>query len=187
VVDVNLKGKEHIQSITICIVGSVNQPGLSYNTRSTFMEISNVVWSDGDEGPLQGKHTFPFAMTLPNEVVSSIKGFDQPFALPPSFNEPDIRTNVKYEIVARIRRGLMRAPSKIGTDFVYIPVKQPPPASILRQRAYRNWSPLVGVEGDPDGWHTAELVVMKGSLFGARHVEVRCTVRRIAYQSGVCC
>jgi hypothetical protein len=76
------------------------------------MEISNVVWSDGEYGRLQGKHTFPFAMTLPNEVVTLIKGFEQPFALPPSFNEPDIRVNVKYEIVARIRRGRVRVPNK---------------------------------------------------------------------------
>lgn len=61
-------------------------------------------------------------------------------------------------------------------DFVYIPVKRPPPASPLRQVAYRNWTSLVGVEGDPEGWHTVEPVIIKGNLFGDHQVEVQCTV-----------
>jgi hypothetical protein len=41
--------------------------------------------------------------------------------------------------------------------------------------AYGEKSPFVGVDCDPDGWHTLEPVVIRGKILST-DVEVKCTV-----------
>lgn len=98
----------------IQIIGSLSTLGLSYNARSTFFEMSNVIWTGGGESVLEGKHSFPFSITFPDEFSPMIKGFEKRLsaALPPSFNEPDIKADVKYEILVRVRRAGIRPMSK---------------------------------------------------------------------------
>ena len=55
------------------------------------------------------------------------------------------------------------------------PVRAPPP-SILRHICSVESSPLVGPEGDPDGWTVFEPVTVKGKIFTSRSVELKCTV-----------
>lgn len=52
----------------------------------------------------------------------------------------------------------------------------PGPPSIVRQLAYQAHSPLVGPDGDPDGWHTLAPVKIQGIVFSSRSVEVMYTV-----------
>ena len=62
--------------------------------------------------------------------------------------------------------------------FNYIPLARPSPPTILRQLAYQQGQPLVGPEGDPDGWKTLDPVQVVGTLFKTVTVEAQCTVSR---------
>jgi hypothetical protein len=58
---------------------------------------------------------------------------------------------------------------------------KPDSMSMVRQLAYQQNCPLVGPDGDPDGWHTLQPVVVSGTLFGERTVEVKYTVSSYKY------
>ena len=49
--------------------------------------------------------------------------------------------------------------------------------SPLRQLAYAEGAPIVGPEGDPEGWKVLSPVKITGTVFDTRKVEVECTVR----------
>lgn len=53
----------------------------------------------------------------------------------------------------------------------------PEPPSPLRRIAYAEGSPLIGPEGDPEGWKILPGLKIKGTLFNTKDVEVDCTVR----------
>lgn len=61
--------------------------------------------------------------------------------------------------------------------FIYVPATKPDPPSPLRQLAYQENSPLLGPDGDPEGWKVFPSVKIRGRIFSARDVELRCTVR----------
>lgn len=48
---------------------------------------------------------------------------------------------------------------------------------MARRIAYQEHSPLVGPDGDPQGWRTLEPVTVVGSVFNTRTVRVQYTVR----------
>lgn len=47
---------------------------------------------------------------------------------------------------------------------------------MLRQLAYQENSPLLPPETDPEGWRTLTPVIVRGSVFTARNVDVKCTL-----------
>lgn len=62
------------------------------------------------------------------------------------------------------------------TAIVYTPSIIPASASVARQLAYSEGSPLPGPTVDPEGWHTLPKVMVCGELLGRRKVEVGCTL-----------
>lgn len=66
---------------------------------------------------------------------------------------------------------------RVVTNFGYHPTTLPDPPSPLRRLAYSEGSPLIGPEGDPEGWKVLPQVKIRGTLFGTKEVEVDCTVR----------
>jgi hypothetical protein len=65
---------------------------------------------------------------------------------------------------------------RIKAAFAYIPHAKPEPASVLRQLAYREHSPLPGPPSDPEGWTTLAPVHSRGLLLPNHPVDVQCTV-----------
>lgn len=68
-------------------------------------------------------------------------------------------------------------PARLGTTIAYVPRTRPGPSSPLRRIADAEEQPLVGPEGDPDGWALMECLETTGTLFDNRGVEVTCFVR----------
>ncbi|KAH8117917.1 hypothetical protein DFH11DRAFT_1723916 [Phellopilus nigrolimitatus] len=124
--------------------------------------------------------------------------------LPPSFSEKGAAQFINYEITVRIHRGALRIDSKsvpvlpsrllccalrararaphadphrarLGTQFGFAPRIRPPPPSLLRRLAYQENRPLVGPEGDPDGWEVLSPIPVHGKVFGVRAIEAICT------------
>lgn len=66
--------------------------------------------------------------------------------------------------------------SRLGTTFGYMPVIAPGPFSVARTLAYQERVPLLELDADPDGWLTLPTVVISGTIFSTRPIELRCTV-----------
>jgi hypothetical protein len=67
-------------------------------------------------------------------------------------------------------------PNRLGTSFTYIPRIKPDPPSTLRQIAYREGSPILGPDTDPDGWKTLNPAFIRGTVFNDRSITTKCTV-----------
>jgi hypothetical protein len=63
------------------------------------------------------------------------------------------------------------------TAFGYLPITRADTPSRLRQLSYMDNSPVVGPEGDPEGWTVHAPIKVTGTLFGTRQVEVDLCVR----------
>lgn len=98
------------------------------------------------------------------------------YPLPQTFLERGIHANVQYELGLHIAHGMLRPASKLKTAIVYTPSIIPASASVARQLAYTEGSPLPGPTVDPEGWHTLPKVMVCGELLGRRKVEVGCTL-----------
>ncbi len=66
---------------------------------------------------------------------------------------------------------------RLGTVFAFTPVTKPDPFSLLRQRAYAEGTPLVGPNGDRDGWETLQDIHVRGTIFSSRNIEAIFQVR----------
>lgn len=64
----------------------------------------------------------------------------------------------------------------LSTSFVHLPRSVAEPPSALRALAYREGTPLLAPEVDPDGWKVLPAKNITGTLFAARSPEVRCTL-----------
>lgn len=71
---------------------------------------------------------------------------------------------------------------RLTTNFAYVPLTRAQPPSVLRQLAYREGTPLVGPQGDPDGWKVLPPVKVAGTVFDAREVELECIVSPTFYR-----
>lgn len=114
------------------------------------------------------------------------------YPLPQTFLERGIHANVQYELGLHIAHGMLRPASKsvrfrvggsltngasrLKTAIVYTPSIIPASASVARQLAYTEGTPLPGPTVDPDGWQTLPEVMVCGELLGRRKVEVGCTL-----------
>ena len=66
--------------------------------------------------------------------------------------------------------------NRLSTSFSYVPRWVAPPPSALRSLADSDGSPLIGPEGDPEGWKVLPPVKVSGTLFDAKTIEITATV-----------
>jgi hypothetical protein len=164
-----------------------------------FLMEEQTLWvPSGKESKLSGKHSWPFKFVLPKEVtVKESETKKGSFRLPPSWTERASPAYIDYKIIVTLKRGFMRVNQtyvcsffhvvstasqivmhfRVVTNFGYHPITLPDPPSSLRRLAYSEGSPLIGPEGDPEGWKVLPPVKIRGTLFGTKEVEVDCTVR----------
>lgn len=76
-----------------------------------------------------------------------------------------------------ISRQCLMLCDSISKFVYYVPVTIPGDSSIQRQLSYRDNAPLIGPLNDPDGWETLDSVIVEGTLFGRRTVQVQYQVR----------
>ncbi|EIW53242.1 uncharacterized protein TRAVEDRAFT_134054 [Trametes versicolor FP-101664 SS1] len=182
-----LDREETIKSVSVQLFGQMTS---STTDVLNFLQISQVLWppssssalqnssqSTANPGKLSGEHSWPFSLTLPEScLLKSPNGLDQSYSLPASFSERMARVHIQYQIVVTVHRSRFRVDSTLGTVVGYCPKIQPGAPSLARQIAYLENSPLIGPDGDPDGWQLLEPLRINGSVFSTRSVEATCTL-----------
>ncbi|KAL1949605.1 hypothetical protein VTO73DRAFT_8486 [Trametes versicolor] len=177
-VEVDLDKAEGSKGVLISITAGVTAVG---QEEIKFLDVSSDLW-DAKSAPskLKGKQSWPFTLTLPAEcsILERSKGKqpEQFYPLPPTFSERASPAYIDYKLVVTVRKSAFRVNQTLATTFVYMPITRAEPPSPLRQLAYREGSALIGPEGDPDGWKVLPSVTIAGTIFGARQVELQCTV-----------
>lgn len=153
------------------------------------------------KGKLKGSFHWPFTLTLPRTVDLPAKGGGfQMFRVPCSLIRRGVSLVINYRIIATLSHGTVFKPdhvyvisiviissvnklyhftSRVSTNVHYTTKSQPGPPSIARQLAYQERSPLIGPDGDPDGWHTLPVVTLKGTVYNTRPAEITYTVSNI--------
>lgn len=120
----------------------------------------------------KGRYTWPFEIALPDETEVLDRKEKKRFPLPPSFTERASPAYINYRITVIIKRGALRVNQTLTTDFAYVPITKPELPSPMLQKAYKENIPLVGPEGDPEGWYILPSVTVTGTLFGAKRGNV---------------
>ncbi|TDL20412.1 hypothetical protein BD410DRAFT_370315 [Rickenella mellea] len=159
---------------------------------------------------LLGRYTWSFSFAIPRHFEASKivrSRTSQTHKLPPSLSEG--AGFVSYAIGTKIKRKTTLNPiqkwlfffryrltnphdiiiHRLSTFFVYAPRSEPASFSPLRQAAYRENTPLLGPENDPQGWKVFPSVVMSGryDLHEFFDVNLRCTLalaNPLSYTSG---
>ncbi|KAF9229857.1 hypothetical protein BU15DRAFT_24320, partial [Melanogaster broomeanus] len=108
------------------------------------------------------------------------------FPLPPTFSERTSAVYLDYKLILMIKRGILKVNQTLPTIFSYVPLTRAEPPSRMLQKAYRENLPLIGPEGDPDGWHVLPSVTIHGKIFHTRSVEVVLSVMiyKLTYARG---
>ncbi|KAJ7476021.1 hypothetical protein FB451DRAFT_265026 [Mycena latifolia] len=174
-VELDLDKAESLKSISIGVQAGVTAVG---QEEQVFLDLSEGLWpaaSDKSGKLAKGKHSWPFAFTLPS-TVSPPEAKGAAIATPPSFSERASPAYIDFRIVATVKRGAFKMNQTLTTNFAYLPLTQPEPPSPLRKFAYREGSELIGPAGDPGGWKVLQPLTIKGKLFEAKEVEVECTL-----------
>ncbi|KAI9060021.1 hypothetical protein FKP32DRAFT_1578831, partial [Trametes sanguinea] len=184
-VTLRLDREEAIKSVSVQIFGQMTS---SVTDVLNFLHVSQVLWPPtpmpdpaesrtSASGKLVGEYSWPFSLTLPEqcELKSSNGSLDQ-YPLPASFSERLARVHIQYQIVVTVHRSRFRVDSTLGTVIGYCPIIRPDAPSPARQIAYIENSPLIGPDGDPDGWECLAPLRIHGSVFSARAVEAISTL-----------
>lgn len=148
------------------------------------------------KGKIRGSFTWPFAFELPRTQTINEGGVRTEYRLPGTFISRHADCTVFYNISATVVHGkftpdhtyvvLKRAfnlqrtdidHDSVGTNLAYVPIITPEPPSVARQLAYQEHHPLLGLDGDPEGWHSLPAISIAGMIFGVRSVEVEASVR----------
>ncbi|KAJ7472411.1 hypothetical protein B0H11DRAFT_1729547, partial [Mycena galericulata] len=188
-VKLSLPSRDHIESLVIFVRGDLVTSG-DPEERLNFFRLRKFIWTTAMGNPreqsttgvkweekLYGEYLWQFSIkipTFPNEPGEGENG--EQFRLPHSFAERFSRASIKYYLELRINRGKFRTDDRLITQFGYFSMQQPDPPSPLRQLAYQNHTDLPGPYLDPAGWHALESVQIRGTIFGARAVDAKCTV-----------
>ncbi|KAI0671856.1 hypothetical protein C8Q78DRAFT_972602 [Trametes maxima] len=177
-VEVDLDKAEGSKGVSISVTAGVTAVG---QEEIRFMDISSELWdSKSSSSKLKGKQSWPYSITLPTECTVPERGKskqpEQVYPLPPTFSERASPAYIDYKLVVTVRKSAFRVNQTLATTFVYLPLTRAEPPSPLRQLSYREGSALVGPDGDPEGWKVLPSVTIAGSVFGARQVELQCTV-----------
>jgi len=83
---------------------------------------------------------------------------------------------IDYKLEATVKRGFLKVNQTLMTIVIYQPMIVPDPPSALRRMSYWEGSPLVGPEGDPEGWKVLPPIKIQGALSGAKVVDIECTL-----------
>lgn len=201
-VKLDLEKEDFISSVDITLTGRLNY--FSHNA-SNFLNMHRTLWSveesvnvlsDSSNSPkhsgrLRGKYEWPFSFKLPKgvSIVShvDIDATRKNFRLPPSLNDGICGVRVEYQLAVRVHRGRLRTGSKLTTPILFTPLLRPTVPSIARRLAYQENIPLVGADGDPQGWKTLPPVTIRGKIFKTISVEAKCTLslaRPLCYTRG---
>ncbi|KAK7690954.1 hypothetical protein QCA50_006057 [Cerrena zonata] len=136
-------------------------------------------------GKLRGSHSWPFSIRLPRGIcIIPGDGVRHTFRLPPSM---DGKAQIRYHLLVRVKRGSLSSGQRLVVPFIYTPQARPAQASVLRQIAYLDSSPLIGPEGDPEGWRTLAPTKISGQIFNTRPVDITYTLsiaRPLCYTRG---
>lgn len=73
--------------------------------------------------------------------------------------------------------------NRVGTTVSYLPRIKPETPSPLRQLAYQNGTPIPGPNHDSEGWKALTPGIVKGSVFGHREVQIKCTVICVCFNT----
>ncbi|KAI0329806.1 hypothetical protein GY45DRAFT_840948 [Cubamyces sp. BRFM 1775] len=183
-VKLSLDTEEAIKSVSIQIVGQMTS---SVTDVLNFVQLSSTLWtrcpamgslsSAAAPDKLVGDHEWPFRIALPNECeLKSPDGSLEKYPLPASFSERMARVHIQYQLVVTIHRSRFRVDSTLGTVVGYCPIIRPTAPSPARQLAYMENTPLVGPDGDPEGWKCLQSLRILGSVFSTRTVEATCSL-----------
>ncbi|KAI0649771.1 hypothetical protein C8Q79DRAFT_940660 [Trametes meyenii] len=179
-VTLTLDKEEPIKSVSVQVLGQMTS---SATDVLTFIQLSEVLWTSpatldsassrgSTTGKLSGEHSWPFSLLLPDQCqLKSSNGTTQFYPLPASFSERMARVHIQYQIVVTIHQSRFRVDSTLGTVIGYCPIVRPVAPSPARQIAYLENTPLIGPDGDPDGWTCLEPLRILGSVFSTRTVE----------------
>ncbi|KAH9903240.1 hypothetical protein C8Q73DRAFT_742388 [Cubamyces lactineus] len=185
IVQLSLSTGEPIKSISVQIVGQMTS---SVTDVLSFIQLSSMLWtrtavSGASSSPaaaldkLVGNHEWPFNITLPDECeLKSPNGSLEKYPLPASFSERMARVHIQYQLVVTVHRSRFRVGSTLGTVIGYCPIIRPSAPTPARQLAYIENAPLVGPDGDPDGWKCLQPLRIIGSVFSTRTVEATCSL-----------
>ncbi|KAI9000455.1 hypothetical protein BD414DRAFT_1082 [Trametes punicea] len=178
IIEVDLDKAEGSRGVLISVTGGVTAVG---QDEIKFLDVSSELWNaKSAPSKLVGKQCWPFSITLPAECTVSEPGRSkqpqQVYPLPPTFSERASPAYIDYKLVVTVRKSAFRVNQTLSTTFVYLPLIHAEPPSPLRQLAYKEGTALIGPEGDPDGWKLLPPVPVVGTVFGARQVELQCTV-----------
>ncbi|KAI0635876.1 hypothetical protein C8Q77DRAFT_1155628 [Trametes polyzona] len=178
-----------VDEITLTLYGRLS---IFSHSTSNFFYTSTTLYAAAEQSPtspngsllkrgrLKGQFDWPFSFRLPKGVsILSGIGTDSDaervnYRLPPSFSDEQSNVHVQYSLVLRVNRGGFKTGSKLTVPLTYIPLARPSPPSVLRQLAYQADHPLVGPDGDPDGWKTLGPIRITGVLFKTVPLEADC-------------
>ncbi|EIW57486.1 uncharacterized protein TRAVEDRAFT_29565 [Trametes versicolor FP-101664 SS1] len=181
-----------VDEVTLALYGRLS---IFSHSTSNFFYTSKTLYSAAEQSPsgspvtsllkrgrLQGHYDWPYSVRLPKgvSILSAIndgRAERTNYRLPPSFSDKRLNAHVQYTLVVRVTRGGFKGGSKLTVPLNYIPLARPSPPSILRQLAYQEDHPLVGPDGDPDGWKAPEPVKIEGFLFKTVRVRATCDLR----------
>ncbi|KAJ7879617.1 hypothetical protein B0H14DRAFT_2709470 [Mycena olivaceomarginata] len=176
-----LRSAEAIQAVCILIKGEILEGGPAA-APIVFLESKHTLWSAAEGDPLapgnsgksviklKGDYQWPFSLPIPTTLTKN----GETFSLPHTFLDRVASFSVRYAAELRIVRGKLRPDDKVVCIFGYFSMRQPGPASELRQVRRVN-SPLFGPQADPEGWQ-GQSTSIKGTVFSSRMIEVQLTL-----------
>ncbi|KAI0761342.1 hypothetical protein BD413DRAFT_647290 [Trametes elegans] len=188
----SLEKSEPIISVFVELKGQIAS---STTDVRNFVRVPQALWicprqaGVTSAGKITGLHKWPFSLRFPTHCeLKAPDGTVQSYPLPASFSERLARVHIQYQVIVTVHRSRFRMDSTLSTVVGYCPIIRPDAPSPLRQIAYLEGTPLIGPDGDPDGWKRLEPLRIHGSLFSTRDVEASCTVRlhamRVCYTRG---
>ncbi|KAJ8495957.1 hypothetical protein ONZ51_g1381 [Trametes cubensis] len=161
-VKLDLEKEEMVDEITIALYGRLS---IFSHSTSNFLYASQTLYSAAASEP-QNTHIATSFLKRGVSIMSSITtngiAERENYRLPPSFKDTEANVDVQYLLIVRVNRGGFKSGDKLSVPLTYIPLARPSPPSILRQLAYRENTPLVGPDGDPDGWKALASTHIKG-------------------------
>ncbi|KAI9568203.1 hypothetical protein HD554DRAFT_2022523 [Boletus coccyginus] len=178
-VDVDVPKSGSIKGISVKITAGTILVSMSQEEQ-LFIDTETDLWTpsmplpDGSKVSkiTKGKYYWPFSFTLPAEVEVQDQKTKKKFPLPSSFSERASMAYLDYKLVVTVKHGLFTGNQTLVTIFAYVSVTRPELPSPMLQKAYKENLPLVGPEGDPDGWHSPPPLTIQGKLFDSRTAEV---------------
>ncbi|TFK50169.1 hypothetical protein OE88DRAFT_1661768 [Heliocybe sulcata] len=188
-VEVSLDKPEGIKSIAITLIGGTTAVG---QEEALFLERRQQLWPEPSQinGPLQGQHSWPFSIAIPNDVPLAARYGGKPgetYRLPPTFSERASPAYIDYKLMVSVKRGVFRSDSTLVQTIAFLPRTRGDAPTSVRQKAYESGQPLPGPDIDPDGWKDLAPLTLKGILFGSKEVEIHSRLwlaRPLSYAQG---